>query len=721
MSAFGSYAGLTEVDFSLFGNKGLFLITGDTGAGKTTIFDAICFALFGKASGEVRDASMFRSRYAKPETRTFVRLTFEYQEKEYCVERVPSYERPALRGGGMTEQKAEATLFLPDGRQPIARPSDVNMYIENLLGVNADQYRQIAMIAQGEFRKLLLASTKDRKAIFSDIFRTHNYKFLQEKVFNEVSSLLSDVNVYNSVINNYISQIQPVECDETSRFNEICSIPSPAVCVSELLPIIGKMVDIDSEKYGELDKKIDAENNRRMSVVARMAEAEAHRQNVEKHRQKQEQSRLMAQNVAQCEIEFAKASEMKQERESLAAKTVALEHELESYDKLEQIEKSLSAGKRQYEIVTGRLRQNRAKQQAISDSLAKAKQQLASLADAGADRERNAGLRNQMLEYGKKLDGLLELMARHADGLLKIADQQALVAKLIDGLKTEKCKLVNIQDLYFREQAGILAATLKDDAPCPVCGSVHHPQKAQLSSDAPNKDEIDKQSNLVEEKTKSVNNESSRLDSYRALLEDIRGRIGKANAELLDNCPFESIVGQATEKKSQNLNDIADLDKKIAEAEANVKLKKDIETIRIPEFERQIENLNAGIVADEKEQVDLEARMQKDSAQKRELSGKLQFEGKQLALNCLTKLKTRVKSIDTYIETATGNLNKIRNEAAQVDGELKQLAELAAKQCEFNYDAEKAMKDAIDAEVKKLSDEKDIVTGIVQRYNGKIL
>lgn len=720
MSAFGSYAGLTEVDFSQFGKKGLFLITGDTGAGKTTIFDAICFALFGKASGEVRDASMFRSRYAKPDTKTFVRLKFEYQGKEYCVERVPPYERPALRGGGMTEQKAEATLFMPDGRQPIAKPTDVNVYIENLLGVNADQYRQIAMIAQGEFRKLLLASTKDRKLIFSDIFRTHNYRFLQETVLGEVNSLQADVNTSNSVINNYISQIQTVECEELGRFNEICSTSMPAVCVSELIPIIGKMVDIDSDMYNELSSKIETENNRRMAVVARLSEAESYRQNVEKHRQKQEQSKVMAQNVAQCEALLAKANEMKPERELLSSQVVTLEHDLESYDKLEQIVNSLASGKKQQQTVQDRLLQSRERHKSVSYSLSEAKQRLLSLGDAGADRERNVSSRTQMLELDKKLDGLLVLMHRHADGLQKIAVKENLVKKLIGELKTEKDNLNNMQDLYLREQAGILASTLKDDVPCPVCGSVHHPRKAQLSPNAPTKEEIDRQGKVVEAKTANVSEETSKLDSFRALLDDLRKQIDTANAELLDNCPFESIVDQATESKNQNLKNVDVINRKIAEAETNIKLKKDIETVRIPDLEKQIEKLNDSISADEKEQVDIEARMQKDAAQKSELSGKLQFEGKALALNHLSKLKLQVKSIDTEIETATKNLDKVRSEAILVDGELKQLTDLIAKKCEVDYDAEKTLKDEIDAEVKKLSEAKDIVTGRRQQNSSSL-
>ena len=146
ISAFGPYAGQTEIDFDKFGTQGLFLITGDTGAGKTTIFDAITYALFGEASGSSRDDSMFRSTYADPDVPTFVELQFEYGGKQYLVKRSPKQERPKARGTGYTTQNAEASLQIDDAA-PITSLKDVNAKLIEILGVNFSQYSQIAMIA----------------------------------------------------------------------------------------------------------------------------------------------------------------------------------------------------------------------------------------------------------------------------------------------------------------------------------------------------------------------------------------------------------------------------------------------------------------------------------------------------------------------------------------------------------------------------------------------
>ena len=162
MSAFGPYAGRTELDLEQLGTGGLYLITGDTGAGKTTIFDAITFALYGEASGSSRETDMFRSKYADPDTPTEVELVFAYAGKEYTVKRSPEYRRPKKRGEGFTLAKADAQITYPDGRV-ISKQKDVNRAVIDIMGIDRDQFTQIAMIAQGDFLKLLLASTEDRK------------------------------------------------------------------------------------------------------------------------------------------------------------------------------------------------------------------------------------------------------------------------------------------------------------------------------------------------------------------------------------------------------------------------------------------------------------------------------------------------------------------------------------------------------------------------------
>ena len=160
ISAFCSYADQTEIDFTKLGSSGLYLITGDTGAGKTTIFDAVTFALYGESSGSSRLVSTLRSKYADPAAETFVEMDFQYRDKVYRIRRNPEYERPAKRGGGMARERADAEFCYLNGDIIASGISLVNAAVEKLIGINKDQFTQIAMIAQGDFRKLFLAGTQ---------------------------------------------------------------------------------------------------------------------------------------------------------------------------------------------------------------------------------------------------------------------------------------------------------------------------------------------------------------------------------------------------------------------------------------------------------------------------------------------------------------------------------------------------------------------------------
>lgn len=217
ISAFGPYADRMELDFERLGGGGLYLITGDTGAGKTTIFDAITFALYGEASGEVRKGEMFRSKYAKPEVRTFVELTFTYQGKDYTVKRNPEYLRPKDRGQGMTMEKANAELIFPDERQPVTKISEVTKAVTELLGLDQRQFRQIAMIAQGDFQKLLLAGTANRSEIFRKMFHTEIYQELQNRLREEAKARWKTYDEKKRSISQYLDN---VVCPEDARWKK---------------------------------------------------------------------------------------------------------------------------------------------------------------------------------------------------------------------------------------------------------------------------------------------------------------------------------------------------------------------------------------------------------------------------------------------------------------------------------------------------------------------
>ena len=210
ISAFGPYAKKTVLDMEKLGESGLYIIAGETGAGKTTIFDAITYALYGEPSGENRKVSMFRSQYAEADTPTYAELTFSCKGKVYTVKRNPEYQRPAKRGDKMVAEKANAELICPDGAI-ITKEKAVTAAICEIIGIDRDQFSGIAMIAQGEFQKMLLASTEDREKIFRRIFRTHGYEQLQRKLSDEAKALNRERTLKTSGIQ---QDIQRIACPE---------------------------------------------------------------------------------------------------------------------------------------------------------------------------------------------------------------------------------------------------------------------------------------------------------------------------------------------------------------------------------------------------------------------------------------------------------------------------------------------------------------------------
>jgi DNA repair protein SbcC/Rad50 len=212
LSAFGPYNSEQVIDFSLLNEKQLFLVTGPTGSGKTTIFDAISYALYGKSSGNGREADDFISHYAHQEEITFVELNFTLKGINYTIRRTPKQERLSKKGDRLITQKAEASLTYDN--EIITSISEVNQKIETILGIDASQFRQIVMLPQGEFRKLLEANSSEKELIFRKIFKTDFYKLFQEQLRQKVKQQDASINQAKSQLQTEVKNIESLDCEE---------------------------------------------------------------------------------------------------------------------------------------------------------------------------------------------------------------------------------------------------------------------------------------------------------------------------------------------------------------------------------------------------------------------------------------------------------------------------------------------------------------------------
>lgn len=341
MSAYGPYADVTVVDFEKLGDEGLYLVTGDTGAGKTTVFDAISFALFGEASGNDRPVQTLRSDFAAPDAETYVELEFEYRTKRYRVWRCPAYRRAKRRGSGTTEQAADIVFERP-GFPPITKVRDANAAIEELLGIDRNQFSQIVMIAQGDFRKLLTATTAERSTIFRKLFATQDCQTFQSKLKEFESAARKEVEA---------SRL------ESASIARSLSLPdSPPENVMEALDALGS-----GEDPAALKRAADALvlNDARSEPEA-SAKANALREELDaakRDHDRMQQARQVRATLLECrrlereqeerlrrsEKEFERTVGTKPRREALSAQAAAIEARLEDYEKLDAAKRDLAA------------------------------------------------------------------------------------------------------------------------------------------------------------------------------------------------------------------------------------------------------------------------------------------------------------------------------------------------------------------------------------------
>ena len=487
ISAFGPYAGENTIDFEQLGEHGLYLITGDTGAGKTTIFDAITFALYGEASGTVREAGMFRSKYAKAETETFVELTFAYQGKEYIVRRNPEYECSKKRGTGFTTKKADAELIYPDGRQPVTKMGAVTKAVTELMGLDYKQFTQIAMIAQGDFQKLLIAGTAERGEIFRQIFHTEIFQEIQWRLRDEEKRRRKDYDDLRRSITQYLEDACFEEDPAAEQeFNSLKKVHFEGKTVQgiELLRSETEKEKVHLETLDgsvqSLEKQIRAVNEKKgKAVQIRRIEAELENKKQERERLKPECEEALA--------EWKKVEKKSELREELAKKVQKLELESQRFLELDQ-KRGEAAGKEQTLLSVQTDRKSMQEQtDLLQTELENRSGDREKISRAPVEKEQLSNAKEALLRQKKELEEHLERLESTYRELKDVQKEYAISISLRD---ESRIRYGHLETLFLNAQAGILAQDLEEGIPCPVCGSCHHPAPAELSEEIPDQEEL---------------------------------------------------------------------------------------------------------------------------------------------------------------------------------------------------------------------------------------
>ena len=542
MSAFGSYAGVQEIDFSRLGDSGLYLICGDTGAGKTTIFDAITYALYGEpSSGDgQRNAKMLRSMYAAPDTPTFVELVFTHQGLTYTIRRSPAYMRPKQRGTGLMEEKPSAGLTLPDGT--VLADRTVNSTLLELLSLSREQFKQVSMIAQGEFRELLKADTVKRRELFRDLFGTNHFNILQDRLSQDAAEQKRLCDDMRRVIRD---ALRTVDCAaDAPQAEALSALQNDELPPSTAMDVLAAYIAHDEQAEEALRSQLEGLEEQR-GVLSRQQEQGRQRLNLAKQLTRTEQEIADGElQLREAAAALATAQAQQPQAQQHTAQAAAVEALMPDYDRQE------AARKERRDTEDAILRheaEERRQGKALSDAEAefrRCREEQSTLSNCAADAERW----KQSAEEARR--GLAELteLSQAYDGLCTAQRQaQTLLRKWEAALQDAANTQMRYQHLaaaWFSQQAGHLAQSLQTGTPCPVCGSVDHPAPAQLPEEAVDKAAVEQ---AERQRDQAQQAESAARRSYDTVQIDAENRENTllAKAETLLNVTDLSALPEA--------------------------------------------------------------------------------------------------------------------------------------------------------------------------------
>lgn len=453
ISAFGPYAAVTEVDFRLLGNEGIFLITGDTGAGKTALFDAICYALYGSASGsgERRTARSLRSDYATPDTASFAELEFAHQGKHYIIRRNPEYERPKLVGAGYTTQTADASLICTKTGECVTGVEPVTKAITAMLGLTRAQFSQTVMIAQGEFREILNAKSDDRKKLFQKLFHTALYADLQQRLKEDQSEQKAELERIEQEITLLLRRIRPeVGFPEAETLLRLCE---QDVALAHLPPLLTRLLQYEREQ-------------KRICTA---------------------QARALTKTVNTMTAELTAAKQIKRDFDALSRAQKALDAHTTKGAAIDAMTAQLQPARKALRVLP--LEQQAAQaagyltehcnlltqaKTALQNAEAKLPQTEEAFHMAKTAYEQSGSLQQRI----SVLEQCVPLLQQYQTEQKELIHAAKTLEQALTHSKEADTRYAQIKQLFYSSQYGIIAASLHSGAPCPVCGSKEHPAPA---------------------------------------------------------------------------------------------------------------------------------------------------------------------------------------------------------------------------------------------------
>ncbi|MFL0245862.1 AAA family ATPase [Candidatus Clostridium stratigraminis] len=717
LSAFGPYSGVQVIDFTKLQYKNIFLITGPTGAGKTTIFDAISFALFGEASGSSRDKDSLRSDFASIETPTFVELEFELRGKRYTVTRFPSQERKKQKGEGTVFKNAEATLITPE-REIITKTNAVDEKINNIMGINKNQFRQIIMLPQGEFRKLLEAESKEREVIFRKIFGTEAFQLIQQKLDNMQKDFYKKIKEEETKRAVHIKNIDPGMVEDLIKL-----VNADYLNIIEIINKTKELIALDNEEDKKLNENINLIKQEEINFQQKINKGEEINNKL-----KEKQEAYNSYIILNSQEKDYKLKEVKLTKARKASQVNLVENTLLDRENNLRIrendyrksENNLKEAEKKAAILEEKLKLEEDKQKdrtSISEEIVKLndregkvkdyetkcfninniKKELA-LKEGTLDKFKQE-LNKNKLELESLNKNLLEINnceIEKAESSKLVDEKKAVMDKLRDlrnkinefasNEKEHKAEAESynsfeakflkykenyetMQDKYFKAQAGILAKDLKEGNECPVCGSTRHPRPAVLISEVPSSEGLKEVKSIYESKQQEKHEKLKKLATLYGKLESSLKELNETK-ENLKNIFLKNIFEFTNEEIKKEINDkgpklkfeIEKLENRIIELKTKIDKK--------AKTEDSIAKLMEGVKLSEKKLPELEEDYKflfVKASSEQELINNLEREipselrsSKRLTIK-VDELKLQLESLEKSYKAAQERLNESKN------------------------------------------------------------
>jgi len=707
MSAFSCYADKQIINFEILGTEGLYLIAGDTGSGKTTIFDALTFALYGETSGDNRDAGMLRSKYAQADAETYVEFTFQYHDKLYTIKRNPTYTRAKQRGDGTTEEKADCELHMPDGRI-VTKLREVNSKVEEILGINREQFVQIAMIAQGEFLKVLHASTEDRIEIFRKVFYTDAYKTFQDRVKKDTSGLAQELKEQRRNYEYNLGNIQ-VDSNDDENKQKLSDAKSGLILEDDVIEWLNQVIVADNEVFSANEKLLTEVGTKLAEINQKVGQAEQDKK--ARDTLKAAQDRLPSETTAQAEAESAlKAEKEKQpEYEGVKTQITEIERSLPKYQELQTLIDTITANEEKLSVESKNV-ENQLKQQGTdAAALETAKVERDSLSDAAAKAEALRGQQDAITTRQSRFKVLATSLDDYGSLLVSFKTAQEDYTAKSTVAKTKRDEYEAFNKAYLDEQAGILAAELEVGRPCPVCGSIEHPEPAVLSPKAPTKEVLDKTKKFAETADTEMATASGLANNLRGQVDTKRDEIKVTAASLLGETPFDNIPIVLKNTLAELEAQLVGIGEQLGEQEKRMDRKKELDEA-IPLSEENLVKVGEALGKAKEQVATLTTQIEADSKMRDKQAAELKFKNETDAKAEISTLIIKKKKYEDTLQTAQAIFDAAKTKADSTATEIQTLQAQLGDSKPLDLDALKQENESIENSQRVLGESNRIIS-----------